>query len=676
MNHLTHLDAVRGPRGRSRLRNLLVTGLAGAGLALGAAGTAHAGTYKVHACHLPDGRAISTDGWTGGAGPNWAYATNDCANGGGLTVSLDQSMSHPYGTFAEWAFEAPADTKVVALELRRAARVGRGVDYGSPTYVLREDSRSLEDCVQRWLCQSRGSFSDLPNSALAAGGLSTSTLHFLVACYGGGSCPAEPLKAVATLHRAQLTLEDSVNPTVGSVTGQLAREGTHAGVETADYTATDRGSGIYRSLLEVDGQARVVQVADANNGRCADALPGGDPLEFLAPQPCKLAASDTVTFNTRELSEGAHSLRLRTEDAAGNRSTVWSGSITVDNVPPPKSTSAPVITGPAREGELLVTDAGAWSGEKLSYRYRWQRQNGTEWEDVPGAEATTYRLSAADTARRIRTRVTATNSEGSVEAFSAPTSPVAAAPKPQTSTTTPTTVAPSPSGGSSSTSSSSTATREANGTGASPTAALLARFTANQQRTVTAPYGRRVPITGTLTAPSGEPIGHAQVSVFTQTAMVGSPLVEQGKVVSDAAGRFTYTAPAGPSRRVRFGYRAYLGDTDFAQTADVDLQVVGKLDVRPSARRLRNGQTLGFRGKVHGVPAGSRKLVELQVRRGRGWMTFATTRSGRAGAFAYRYRFLRTTRATTYGFRARAVQEAGWPYRTAASPPFAVRVRP
>ena len=89
---------------------------------------------------------------------------------------------------------------------------------------------------------------------------------------------------------------------------------------------------------------------------------------------------------------------------------------------------------------------------------------------------------------------------------------------------------------------------------------------------------------------------------------------------------------------------------------------------------MRNGQTVRFRGSIAGAPAGSRKVVELQVRKGKAWMTFRSTRL-RSGRFSESYRFTRTVGLARYVFRARVRAEAGFPFNTGESKQVRVTVR-
>jgi hypothetical protein len=146
-------------------------------------------------------------------------------------------------------------------------------------------------------------------------------------------------------------------------------------------------------------------------------------------------------------------------------------------------------------------------------------------------------------------------------------------------------------------------------------------------------------------------------------------------VRTDRSGGFRYTVAKGPSRLIRFGYRAHSGDATFAHTTDIDVRVHGQVSLRLSRPRLRNGQTLRYTGTVAGVGV-RRPLVQIQVRdRGR-WVNVCVVRTRARGAYACSYHFRRTFSPTTYTFRALVRKQEGLPYETDASPRRAVRVRP
>jgi hypothetical protein len=89
---------------------------------------------------------------------------------------------------------------------------------------------------------------------------------------------------------------------------------------------------------------------------------------------------------------------------------------------------APAITGVPRRGELMHANAGQWANAVTSYAYSWRRcdRAADTCNDIPGAAATSYRVTAADVGATLRVRVTAANAAGESSADSSPTAVVTA----------------------------------------------------------------------------------------------------------------------------------------------------------------------------------------------------------------------------------------------------------
>jgi hypothetical protein len=149
--------------------------------------------------------------------------------------------------------------------------------------------------------------------------------------YGSGcSIPGEANDL--QLFGAQLILEDVTLPT-GSVTGGvLAGSGTISGTEALAYSAEDNNSGIRSAQLIVDG----VSVAENNfSAEC--------PYTNFAA--CQTFESDTISWNTADVSNGQHEVALRITSAAGDTKTIDDHSVTVNNQPIHANSST--ITGTA-----------------------------------------------------------------------------------------------------------------------------------------------------------------------------------------------------------------------------------------------------------------------------------------------------------------------------------------
>jgi hypothetical protein len=93
----------------------------------------------------------------------------------------------------------------------------------------------------------------------------------------------------------------------------------------------------------------------------------------------------------------------------------------------PVNTSPPTITGVPQDGQTLTVVPGAWSGSPpISFGYQWRRCDaaGIGCADIAGANGDSYLLAQGDIGATFRVSVTATNSEGSGTAASAPSGPV------------------------------------------------------------------------------------------------------------------------------------------------------------------------------------------------------------------------------------------------------------
>ena len=337
--------------------------------ALGAQ-SATAGQYEVHSCRLPDGTPIQAVGWLGDfGGGDWFRSDDSCGGGGALTAALMgvPTYAHPSGAYSRWRLAAPPATAIRRLRGHAAFETAEGQPYGSPIVEAEGDEAQGRFGISYGA--RRGFFApwNAPGNEFDTGAMTpTNGFRMAVRCVGGGaSCPppadGERDTALARLFRAQTTFEDLSDPSVSRVAGRLIEPGVHRGVEQLHIEAADTGSGVYRLIVELDGQERLRQVIDRNAGQCADANAANvSERDFVVPVPCKLGVNGGETLDTRLLPDGEHRLRLLVEDAAGNR-RVAGGPIegwTVRNGP------APAIQSP------LPPPAGDANGTPASERSR------------------------------------------------------------------------------------------------------------------------------------------------------------------------------------------------------------------------------------------------------------------------------------------------------------------
>ena len=186
-------------------------------------------------------------------------------------------------------------------------------------------------------------------------------------------------------------------------------------------------------------------------------------------------------------------------------------------------------------------------------------------------------------------------------------------------------------------------------------------------------------VRGKLVDGRGAPIGNARVELLSRNANPGSSFVDKGGARTRPDGTWTLVMPRDvSSRTLSFRYRSHLGDAKPVAEVALTLRVRAAvaLKVTPKVASSRGG--LRISGRLLGAPLPARgKVVELQAR-GKGggrWITFRTVRSDARGRFSTRYQFRNTVGPVTYVFRARAREEAAYPFLTGSSRVVSVRVR-
>lgn len=207
--------------------------------------------------------------------------------------------------------------------------------------------------------------------------------------------------------------------------------------------------------------------------------------------------------------------------------------------------------------------------------------------------------------------------------------------------------------------------------------ALTASLDPDRQRpTVVVRFGTRATLRVRLLDGDGKPLAGATLRVTSRPLVTGADEVSAGTLTTDEDGAFSKRLPAGPSRRLTLSYRRSPDDATPAAMAKATLLVRAGVHLSASPTSLRNGQTLRLRGELRGRPLpAAGKFVDLQVRRGGKWLTFASIRA-RGGRFAYAYRFRNTVRKRTLTFRVQVPAFSTYPYVRGVSRTARVTVRP
>jgi type 1 fimbria pilin len=267
-----------------------------------------------------------------------------------LTASLGETTKHFVDVGgATWTFDTPAIDPMVAGTLWRAGYLHRKVTQTTGYRLwLAGPENVFDDCVATEDCEGFGD----PGAPMSPENVisvpsedASEPISINVSCSAGmpdTECAREygdqnGYAAVVYMYAANLVLEQKEGPSVSYVGGELESAPTVAGTSDVAFTASDPGSGIYQAVVSVDGQVVQQTVLDENEGKCRNVGQTTDgTAAFLYLQPCAASVSADVSFDTRQLSNGAHRLVVDVTDPAGNVAPVLEREITVANpVAPP-----------------------------------------------------------------------------------------------------------------------------------------------------------------------------------------------------------------------------------------------------------------------------------------------------------------------------------------------------
>lgn len=634
--------------------------LAVTGITLISAAPASAGEYAVPFCtNNPTG---ATPGWssseTGGTagGAPYFYGATNCGLGGYGMYRRFEVNTVAAGASSDFYFNAPADTYISRLYMSQDAQP-RSPGSADAIYAsLQDGTRSTVAIALGGSGTLSGATYTLPSSGSRAMKIQSSLF-----CQSGGNCSGTWGGAYGNeyvLWGGTVYLTDPSLPSIATPGGAGWQSSPPDGVQPITYSVTDQGSGVREVRLYVDEILVETDSSSCTNNTLV---------------PCPKSTTGQLVFDTTRLSEGQHKVSIVAIDASGNITPQADRELTatVRRAPQASSAAPPTATAPSSNGggsptvgNSVTGNPGNWSGTGLTFAYQWMRcdQNGLNCVPIQGATGLNYTPTSADVGKTLVFCVTASNSGGETESCSAPTPAVVAAPAAQTPSSG-TTAADA--GGTPIPVNGANGTNGANGVNAGERVTLTA-VTSSRTTVQKVRYGRKVPLTGRLTRPDGSPIAGASVVVQTQTAVAGAAMSNAAAVTTGPDGRFAYTAPAGPSRLVRFAYRAQSGDSSFTDTTDVRLLVMAGVTLKAAPRKVKNKKATVFTGRVLGRPIPKRGvLVDLQVFYRKKWRTFGAPRANARGAYRFKYRF--TAGAATWKFRARVRPGGDYPYELGMS---------
>ncbi len=391
-------------------RRLLKASLLLIGFGLALVSSASAGSYHVYSCRTPAGAVAPRSGWGSSTNGPWMEVADSCESGGSLTAALDGNVSHPANvSAATWIFSAPAGTQIAAARLWRSSytRSWEAGNNSTETQLEAPGDTTTADvfsqCVRFEGCESVGS-SSVPLSKenlveAPQANLTEATHLYVNASCGGGdgsSCPAvgAGYAASISLYAADITLADDTPPAFSSVGGSLAAGGTMSGVGDISFSATDTGSGLYEAVFSVDGNAVSEQLLNSASGPCRDVGGTSDGSNaFVEVEPCPLALSDDLSFDTALAPDGSHLLTVALLDAAGNATTILSRQVTFANHT--ASVPAGASVGPGSPLALRGPANGTNASDQATLTARWKSTTkATRTSSYGAKEEITGRLTA------------------------------------------------------------------------------------------------------------------------------------------------------------------------------------------------------------------------------------------------------------------------------------------
>jgi len=288
---------------------------------------AHAGSYEVRAC---DGSGINRSFVA--VGSSMVASNGSCDAAPLLGMQVRNGLGSGTADAFTWgALEAVAPAGSVISGVRAKATA-----YDQKAAANLDGWRAgiADDSGYRWCgIPSPCAWSGAPSMPIALDGLSTTRLRLMVICALGSGCRRNAVQATATLSDVILQVRDDQGPGIGAMRGALASGGVWlAGSIASGFDVSD-AAGIRSAAISVDGTT-----VSGVEHQC----------DQYSMSPCPNGGSD-ATVDTRQLSDGTHSVVAHAVDAAGNGADQQS-VINVDN-------TAPVVARPERGG------GAAWSAD-------------------------------------------------------------------------------------------------------------------------------------------------------------------------------------------------------------------------------------------------------------------------------------------------------------------------
>ncbi len=323
-------------------RLALTTAVLAMALTLCLAASARAGQWAQATCS-DGGEPVSTEGWAPGTVGGYLSIVepgDTCAQVGGSLSLRDEVGYQLANSGPMWVYSAPADSTIQGGSITLSLASPGGQAYLSTPNNSTDVGELVVMCTELCKTVKENTLTDYYHGG--------SRLYAVTECIppSGKEYCSSGLDAQMNIKSATILLSNEAKPTGTGFTGTLLNNPA-SGTASLSFTARDEhGPGVYRATVQIDGHAIWSGAPDLNEGECVAHGTYEGALKFRNQQPCPQETDVHTEVQTGTLAEGQHQLKVEVEDAAGNKATAYTGTITIDNQPP---AVAPVASTPLPE---------------------------------------------------------------------------------------------------------------------------------------------------------------------------------------------------------------------------------------------------------------------------------------------------------------------------------------
>jgi hypothetical protein len=287
-------------------------------IVLAASPSAVAATYDVQTCDGEHREVVPNQNWRAIGAPGAVSINTDCSSKP-TTFRLSGPDSAP-GSAAGLAFSVPSPLAISHATYHGVATAPASLTDGDWWWDLEHRITPVgRASVPVGYCPGRYNYctNSYVTGIIKDRGLYTSVEWLLRCSQDSRTACSYDGRAGLELFDAKFTVEDPVAPSLeglpnGSIFGGAPAV---AGDQTVAFEASDKGGGVYRAILEVDGVLAAEQIFDRDVPTCR--------APFRVAQPCAEKVSGSLLFDTARYVDGPHEARLIVFDATGSNQATY-----------------------------------------------------------------------------------------------------------------------------------------------------------------------------------------------------------------------------------------------------------------------------------------------------------------------------------------------------------------